>query len=78
MSLWVDTLRILVSDVLRSFGPGSGVKIQIRDRDGLWRDHSQSSGNSESIQETLRAPNQPPADRSEPSMPPDGSWISAD
>lgn len=55
MSLWVDTLRILVSDVLRSFGPGSGVKIQVRDRDGFWRDHSQSSRTSESIQETLRA-----------------------
>ena len=55
MSLWVDTLRILISDVLRSLGPGSGVKIQIRDRDGFWRDHSQSSGTSEGIQETLRA-----------------------
>lgn len=55
MSLWVDTLRILVSDVLRSFRPGSGVKIQIRDRDGFWRDHSQSSGTAEGIQESLRA-----------------------
>jgi len=55
MSLWVDTLRILLSDVLRSFGPGSGVKIQIRDQDGLWSDHSLSSGTSEGIQETLRA-----------------------
>ena len=54
MSLWVDTLRILVSDVLRSFGPGSEVKIQIRDRDGFWRDHSQSSGTPEGVQETLR------------------------
>ena len=55
MPLWVETLRILLSDVLRSFGPESGVKIQIRDRDGFWRDHSPSSGTSEGIQETLRA-----------------------
>jgi hypothetical protein len=55
MSLWVDTLRILLSDVRRSFGPGSEVKIQIRDRDGFWRDYSQSSGTPEGIQETLRA-----------------------
>lgn len=55
MSLWVDTLRILVRDVLRSSGPGSEVKIHVRDSDGLWRDHSFVSGNPESVRETLRA-----------------------
>lgn len=55
MSWWVDTLRILVRDVLRSSRPGSEVKIQVRDSDGIWRDHSFVSGNSESVQGRLRA-----------------------
>lgn len=55
MSLWVDILRIIFRDVLESFGPGSGVKIQVRDRDGLWRDHAQTNGTSEGVQENLRA-----------------------
>lgn len=36
MSLWVDTLRILLKDVLRSSGPESEVRIQVCDKDGFW------------------------------------------
>lgn len=36
MSLWMDTLRILLKDVLRSSEPESEVKIQAGDEDGFW------------------------------------------
>lgn len=55
MSFWVDTLRILVRDVLESSGPGSEIRIQVRDSDGFWRDHSVVSANSDSVQNTLLA-----------------------
>lgn len=55
MSLWVDTLRILLKDVLRSSGPESEVRIQVRDKDGFWRDHSSTSANPESVQGAVRA-----------------------
>lgn len=55
MSLRVNTLRILVKDVLRSSGPGSEVRIQVRDKGGFWRDHSSTSANPESVLGIVRA-----------------------
>lgn len=55
MSHWVDTLRILLRDVLRSSEPRSEVRIQVRDKDGFWRDHSFSSANPESVQGAVQA-----------------------
>lgn len=55
MSLWVDIPQAIIQDVLRSSGPGSEIRIQVRDTSGLWREHSAVSDNPESVQGGLRA-----------------------